>query len=128
MSVWIYDELGGPYQKKQYKDLLRLTKNSKMAEKGSKMLDMYRFLKSRSFEDSNQLRESVFFDKARKTHLLTKANADITFNSLFKKGGGEGALDHIIIRWMNFVKSLMPSVLVDTIQPGIDMINLLSLK
>jgi len=99
-----------------------------MAEKGSKMLDLYRFLKSRSFEDSNELRESVFFDKGRKTHLLTKANADITFNSLFKKGGGEGALDHIIIRWMNFVKSLMPDVLVDTIQPGIDMINLLSLN
>ena len=128
MSVWIYDELGGLYERRQYRHLLRLTKNPRIAERGSKMLDLYRFIKTRSFASPTELRESMFFDKAKKNHILTKANAITTFNSLVKKGGGDGALDHIIIRWMNFVKGIMPPAVIDTIQPGIDMINLLSLN
>ena len=133
MSVWIYDEAGHSYQQKQYRNLLRLTKNPKMAERGSKMLDLFRFLKEHPFETPAQLRNAVFFDKGKKTHLFSKKNAEIVHVGLLKKGGveegeGEGALDHIIIRWMNFVKSLMPDAIVDTIQPGIDVINMFSLN
>ena len=132
MSVWIYDDVGDSYQQKQYRNLLKLTKNPKMAERGSKMLGLFKFLKEHPFENASELRNAVFFDKGKKTHLFSKTNAEIVQKGLLKKGGaedeGDGALDHIIIRWMNFVKSLMPTAITETIQPGIDVINMFSLK
>jgi hypothetical protein len=129
--VWVYDDLGDSFQQKQYQNLFKLTKNKKIARDGSKMLSLYDYLSKRKFNDSNELRNDVFFDKQHKKYFFTEKNAEKTFKFLNtnQKGGSEGALDHLINRWFNFVYGLIPEgVRKEVVDPPINFISFFTLK
>jgi hypothetical protein len=129
--VWIYDDIGDSYQQTQYRSLIRLTKNEKIARDGSRMLGLFNYLKTNKFEDWKNLRESVFFDKKKTKHFFTEANAQKTFDFLTKKqqGGSDGALDHLINRWFNFVYSIIPiNIRESFVDPPVNFINVFTLN
>jgi hypothetical protein len=128
--VWVYDDIGDSYQQTQYRSLIKLTKNEKIARDGSRMLGLFNYLKTKKFEDSKHLRNSVFFDKKKTKHFFTEDNAKKTFDFLTKKhGGSDGALDHLINRWFNFVYSMIPIDIRESfVDPPINFISVFTLN
>ena len=115
MSAWIFDDSGGPYQKKQYANFLKLTKDPVLSGKASKMLGLFDYLKTHKYENPEQLRNSVFFDKAKKKRIFSKTDAERVF-IFFSPKGGDGALDHAIRRVGNTALSFTPEALKDPIE------------
>lgn len=113
--MWIFDDAGGEYQKKQYGNLLRLTKNAGLSGKASKMLGLYEHLKTHRYDNPEELRNSVFFDKGKKKRVFSKAESEKVF-MVFATKGGDGALDHAIRRVGNTALEFTPEVLKDPIQ------------
>jgi hypothetical protein len=115
MSVWIFDDSGGVYQRKQYANFFKLTHDSALSEKASKMLGLFDYIKSRKFASPEELRNSIFIDKAKKRRVFSKSDADKIF-VFFAPKGGDGALDHVIRRVGNTALAFTPEVLKDPIE------------
>lgn len=113
--MWIFDDTGGPYQKKQYANFLKLTKDPVLSEKGSRMLGLFDFLKTHKFDSPEELRNSVFLDKAKKKRAFSKIESDKVF-IFFAPKGGDGALDHAIRRVGNTALELTPEALKEPIE------------
>ena len=135
--VWVFDEDGGKYQKKQYDNLFRLTKNAKIATNGSKLIDLHEYLKNKKFTDAEHLHNSVFLDKDKKDHFFTieQANKAYTYysNKKHQLGGeedqsGKGALNRIILRYINFLRALIPENVKQSLDGPVGMIRSFSLN
>ena len=144
MVLWIYDKEPpkDSYQQKQYDNLFKLTKNKKIAKNGSKIIDLFDVLnKNKSnIKDAEELKDSIFLDENKKEHFFTTEQSKKVFEFLkgIKKGGdlpveqteesGKGALNKIILRYLNFLRALLPESVKQTSDIPINFIHTFSLN
>lgn len=115
MSVWIFDDAGDSYQKKQYGNFLKLTKDPNLSAKASKMLGLFNFLKTHKFNSPEELRNAVFLDNVKKKRVFSKIESEKVF-IFFAPKGGDGALDHAIRRVGNTALEFTPDVLKEPLE------------
>lgn len=107
---WNYDKTPKTsYETQMYKTILKITKSHTLAEKGSRTLGLFDFLKKHKFSDPSELRRHVLLKKG--TPYFSKHDSKKVWTFFSQTGGvnDKGPFDALIERWLNFMFILIPS-------------------